>query len=571
MSKFKFTVMLKIYIMSIIFVVLVSSALIYLATHIESNSVRISTQNQHLAEQKEMVKSQNIALENQNAKLNELDKINRLKGEFNSMRFWLYDLQVSLLMESEDKAESSLEEFNTILETITANGLTGEIGPKTQEFYDVMIEAVDAYSEENRVLGNSKVSSARNIGNDIDKMIFSLLEDSKKQVQDIITNIKETSNNIVEAGNKVSLAATVVQTSNNVIEKLSYSVLIAYIVLSIVFCLVLRHSINFPMQSLKNSIKQITDNYDLTVKCEKIYNDEIGEIAETINLMMDSFKELVKKSIVTSEGLTNSLKYVFSSLDKSIEKLIDQHEESTTVIGSINEMVISIQSVSEDAVFADETATNTKESAIVGKDVISESANVNKSLSNDIKQANNTVKNVSEHSSKIVNVLNVIKGISEQTNLLALNAAIEAARAGENGRGFAVVADEVRSLAKKTSDSTEEIQIIIGKLQNVVEQAVSAMEKGVNRVSSSVTKSEEAGKVLTSIIDAVSNISQINSGIASATEKQRIASEQIAKSMAAIQKIYEDTAVAAQETIKSSVAQSFRTFDLRDLTNIFKV
>ena len=180
------------------------------------------------------------------------------------------------------------------------------------------------------------------------------------------------------------------------------------------------------------------------------------------------------------------------------------------------------------------------------------------SIRNEIANTASVIRTLETDSERIGKVLEVIRGIAEQTNLLALNAAIEAARAGDAGRGFAVVADEVRNLAKKTADSTAEINQIISDVQNGAANAVRAIVSGQSRSEEGVEQVTQAGAMLQRISGAVEAIRDMNRQIATAAEEQTSVAEDISQNLTELTAI----ATANQEHVGRTQTASHSLQDL---------
>ncbi|MGO9004989.1 MAG: methyl-accepting chemotaxis protein [Beijerinckiaceae bacterium] len=135
---------------------------------------------------------------------------------------------------------------------------------------------------------------------------------------------------------------------------------------------------------------------------------------------------------------------------------------------------------------ANETASNAAQMADATEELFASISNIRQQATTSAGMAYDLVeqniqangRRVSLHQAvdRIGSVVGVISDIAASTNMLALNATIEASRAGDAGRGFAVVAAEVKSLARQTSQATQEIGAQIATVQQAARGSVERID-----------------------------------------------------------------------------------------------
>jgi len=322
------------------------------------------------------------------------------------------------------------------------------------------------------------------------------------------------------------------------------------------------------------SLGQVMDKVaagDMTVSYRVQSRDELGELGDVFNGTVVKIHDLIERvghTVVEVERQADRVEVVSGESNQAVAGQRSQIEQVAT---AMNQMSATAQEVARSAAAAVGSAQSVNDETVSGRELVDSQVGSIQRLAGGIDQSVTVINQLAADSASISRVLEVIKGIAEQTNLLALNAAIEAARAGEQGRGFAVVADEVRTLAKRTQQSTEEIEQMISKLQGGVAATVKAMSGSHKMADDTVSQSSQVQQALENILGAVGMIVDQNQQIAAAAEQQTAVAHDIDQNIVAINAAGERTAEGSSQTEQASRELSEHVSRLKQLISAFRV
>jgi methyl-accepting chemotaxis protein len=310
---------------------------------------------------------------------------------------------------------------------------------------------------------------------------------------------------------------------------------------------------------------------DMTVTFNANSRDELGELGEVFNGTVKKIHDLIERVGQTVGEVERQAGQVENVSAQSNQAVAGQRSQIEQVATAMNQMSATSLEVARSAAAAVSSAHSVNDETVSGRGLVQSQQGSIAALASEIDQSVQVINQLASDSQSISRVLEVIKSIAEQTNLLALNAAIEAARAGEQGRGFAVVADEVRTLAKRTQQSTEEIEQMIAKLHGGVGAAVKAMGVSHEMANGTVGQSEKVQQALENILGAVGMIVDQNQQIAAAVEQQTAVAHDIDQNIVEINRAGERTAEGAHRTEDASRALSAQVVELKQLISAFRV
>jgi methyl-accepting chemotaxis protein len=336
-------------------------------------------------------------------------------------------------------------------------------------------------------------------------------------------------------------AEAAVQKASSATENLAISLFVLVLVLVIALVLMTSNSILQPIQKVCATIGLVRKNNDFRLRVDEDGQDEMTTLAKDFNYMLSDVQDLVRSVNQALEMLDVATHELAKSTAETSKGMAQQQLESDMVATAVTEMGATVDEIAVNTENTAAKAQDTNTNALSGLKEVEQTVQRINGLSHELQQASVVLTELEKDSTTIGSVLDVIRGIAEQTNLLALNAAIEAARAGEQGRGFAVVADEVRSLAKRTQESTGQIEKIISGLQQRTKNIVAVMQNCQAQGKESASQAGSTIELLRQITTDVGMIMEMTTQIATAVEEQSLVAADVNKNVVRIRDISEDS------------------------------
>jgi methyl-accepting chemotaxis protein len=326
-----------------------------------------------------------------------------------------------------------------------------------------------------------------------------------------------------------------------------------------------------PIINLANTAEKISAG-DLSCHLTKVTSyGEIGQLQKSMKLMTENLRCMVGNISNIALQQASTAEELAAVTTQTSATMNEQQGISEQLATAMQEMGVTVNEVAANTSTTSTAVDEIQSKVQEGSEKLQSTYSSILTMSEKIQVSERSVQQVRSDFDGVVNVLNVIKGIADQTNLLALNAAIEAARAGEQGRGFAVVADEVRQLAKRTQDSTQEIDDMINVIVAGADSSVMVMAESVAQANDVQAHAKIATEINEVVAGGMGHISDLSVQIATAAEEQTAVIEEILQNVEVLNAGVVEINQATDNIAQSSTELSSMAGDLTHEMNKFKV
>lgn len=486
-----------------------------------------------------------------------------IKVRVRNILFAYYD-DADALKQQEDMIEKYKADAAEYLQLFVNR--MGDSDPEITAQYQVVVDKINSwYDSTQKDIDMAKSGQVQEAVNDLMTNGKVIADEVEAGLTDLITAMETSSREKEELIQKQVTGLAIIEVA----------VVVVAILIAIAYSLFLIKAITTPMAKLSEAAKKMAMG-EIDVDCEKINNDDLGELLDEFARMAKAVKEQTKiteaisRGDLTKEANPRSDKDV---LGKAIVRLLS---ENNMTLSNVKEASAQITVGSEQVANAsqalaqgsteqasaieqvtasmDEVTQRTKENATQAGEanvLVNNIKEMAASGNEQMKSMIGAMDDINASSETISKIIKTIDDIAFQTNILALNAAVEAARAGVHGKGFAVVAEEVRNLAAKSAAAASETAEMI--------------DDTIHKVGNGTKIAQDTAKSLDEIVTSIDEIVGLISNITSSSNDQATAISQIDQAISQVSTVVQTNAATSQECAAASEELSNQALTLKNL------
>ena len=309
------------------------------------------------------------------------------------------------------------------------------------------------------------------------------------------------------------------------------------------------NAINLMVSNTKEAFTEIEGLFskvadgDLTARIHKEFRGDIGRSAAHISTSLQKLSETFKGLLVEVQRMASAS----SQVESAISQVADGAKEQLSATQEISQQMQENSDISNDV---NEKARNTS-------DMAREAAKISDHGKSESIEMMRVVEKIENNSEEIGKISDLIDEIAQQTNMLSLNASIEAARAGEQGRGFSVVATEVGKLAERSGSSVKDISELT--------------EVARNEASGGAERMKELKEEMEKISETINSVEKMMLEIVNQSNEQKDKNKSVQNSISNLTQIGENNSVAAEEISASMIELSNIANNTKNKVSEFKL
>ncbi|MDX1320550.1 MAG: methyl-accepting chemotaxis protein [Oceanospirillum sp.] len=478
----------------------------------------VTTQNRWIEQEAALI-------DQQAATQRQMQQVQNIQKSYSDMLFWYFDGSLTQYYNSLNQAAESADTLENQLANLAVETEASElIRPMLSNLasYRAFMESANQYYVQGKNnLAASEITEAHLVVETMNEQLMALTGLFQQRLKDTNQQVESALEHTMSASARVATLSNQSSKSIDDISRSTLLILLFSVPVSIIIAVAVIRSITRPLKQLQHELVTIEQQSDLTRSLTLEGRDEIRSMAEATQALLSKFKTTLDDVDLLANELKSTARSGLEASQTTHQQSDEQKQLSETLASTATELGASADSILLTTDQGLQRVDQLARRAVSGQQDVQQTAETVGELAEQFSHVEQSVQSLIKHSTSIQSVLEVIQDIAEQTNLLALNAAIEAARAGEQGRGFAVVADEVRSLAQRTSDSTDEIQQMVGNLQQHSNDAMRSLEQNRDQVNAGVARSKTAAASIQEIAEELNQLTQVNQSIAEISREQQ--------------------------------------------------